>query len=376
MTDGVQISGLPQAQALTGQELVPLVAVGHISGITQANTAVITISDPTPVNPFLAGENVGFKNVGGMTQLNGQGAVVAAVGGTSGAWTIAVPINSSGFGAFTGGGTIIATASIPLASMRLSAGIYSPIFDSGPLQYAGPNGTVAGNNNFIVGNLIPNPGGVPGPFLLLGSGGGLGLNVSFWIGQDQAFDTSSPGNDLGITAGEVQPGSALRGGNLWQIAGAADLGTAGSNTQQGGTSARGPGGMQISLGGNNTDGNHPPGDNFVIAGEVGSQGANTHIVGTILNGIPGVIHSVRFNSTFVIDHFNDGRIYSYASNGFGTPIAPWISRGSTPGQAAGWAGASEVATGMVVLRRLTDPGGTNGSLTIVNGLITAIVDPT
>lgn len=370
---GVQISALPAAQALTGQELVPLIAIGDISGITNAVNAVVTINDATSANPFLAGETVGFRNIGGMTQINGQGAVVTAVGGVSGAWTITVPINSSAFGAFTSGGIITATVSIRLASMRLSSGIYSPIFDSGPIQYAGPNGTVAGSNNFIVGNLIPNPGGVPGPCALWGSGGGLGLNVSFWHITDQAFDTASPGNDIGHTAGEVQPGSSQRGGNWWSIAGAADLGTGGTNTRQGGTSARGPGGMNVSVGGNNTDGNHPPGDNFMIAGEAGSQGANVHIAATIINGIPGVIHSGRFNSTFVFDQFLDGSWYFYGSNGFGTPLAPVISRG--PGAAAGFASSSEVATGTAILAKRTT-GGTEGALTIVNGLITVIVNPT
>jgi hypothetical protein len=374
MTAGVQISALPAAQALTGQELVPLVAVGHISSISQAVLAVITISDDTPVNPFLVGETVGIQGAGGMTQINGQGAVVVAAGGTSGAWTITVPINSSAFNAFTSGGILTATASIPLASMRLSSGVYSSTFDSGPIQYAGPNGTVAANNNFIVGNLIPNPAGTPGPCALWGSGGGLGLNVSFWHITDQAFDLASPGNDVGHTAGEVQPGSTQRGGNWWSIAGAADLGTGGTWTGQGGTSARGPAGLTLLQGANNTDQSHPAGDVFMIAGQVGSQGATYHLIMTQTNGVAG-FGRVRVNSTPIRDEFSDGRIYSYPSNGFGTPIAPWISRGSTPGQPAGWAGSSEVATGTVQLAKLTS-GGSNGSLTVVNGLITAIVNPT
>lgn len=377
MTAGTYVSQMPQAPVLLGTELVPTITVGAISGITQATFAVVTLSNPSSVNPFTVGQTVFFAGVGGMTQINGVGNItITGVGGTSGAWTLTLNISSSGFSAYTSGGECTANAYSLTAKFQLSAAgsPFNPTFLSGGLQYAGPNGLLTGNNNFIVGTLIPNPSGTPGPCALWGSGGGSGANVSFWHITDEAFDTASPGNDVGFTAGEVQPGSSQRGGNTWKIAGAADLGTGGTDTDQGGTSARGPGGMKITVGGNNTDGNHPPGDNFMIAGEAGSQGANVHIAATVIGGIPGVIHIGRFNSTFVLDLFLDGSQYAYASNGFGSPMAPWISRGA--GAPAGWATPStEVATGTVPLAKITS-GGANGSLTVVNGLITAITNPT
>lgn len=376
MTAGIYISQLPASPVLLGTELVPIVTVGTITGITQATFAVVTVNSPASVNPFTVGQEVLFAGVGGMTQINGLGNIgITAVGGSAGAWTLTLDVSSSGFSAYTSGGEVTATAYALTAQFQIAAGHYNPTFQSGNVQYTGSNGEVAGNDNLIFGLAIPNPSGTPGPCLLLGSGGGSGANVSVWYITDQAFDTATPGNDVGFTAGEVQPGSTQRGGNLLFIAGAADLGTAGggSNTVQGGTGARSPGGSAILQGGGNTDGLQLPGDAFVIGGEEGSQGANVHVAATVIDGIPGVIHIGRFNSTFVQDLFLDGSIYYYGSNGFGSPIAPMISRGA--GAAAGWASSSEVATRTVPLAKLTS-GGTAGSLTVVNGLITAIVNPT
>jgi hypothetical protein len=346
---------------LSGAELIPLVSLGHISGITQATNAVITISDTTGVNPFSAGQQVYIAGVGGMTQINGLGAVVSAAGGSSGAWTITVPINSSAFSAYTSGGQITTTVNMPLSLIKLAAGLYNPTFQSGNIQYAGPGGLIAGDNNLIFGKVLPNPSGTPGPALLLGSGGGSGINVSAWLITDQAFDTATPGNDIGMTAGEVQPGSTQRGGNFSIYAGGADLGTGGQGLFQGGTSARGPAGLTALQGANNTNQSHPAGDVFMIAGQVGSVGASYHLIMTLTNGVAGVGRT-RVNSTIIRDDYSDGRVYSYPSNGFGTPIAPWISRGPTAGQPAGWAGSGEVFTG-------TKTAGAS-TVTIVNGLIT------
>lgn len=76
-----------------------------ITGITQASSAVVTINTVSVSNPFAIGNTIGFSGVGGMTQINGLTGTVTATGGSSGAWTVTVNINSSAFSAFTSGGT-------------------------------------------------------------------------------------------------------------------------------------------------------------------------------------------------------------------------------------------------------------------------------
>lgn len=374
MSAGSFISQLPQSPVLVGTELVATVTVGTITGITQATFGVVTLSNPSSVNPFTVGQTVYFAGVGGMTQINGVDDIgITAIGGTSGAWTLTLNISTSAFGAYTSGGSCTANAYALSAQFQIAAGSYNPTFQSGNLQSTGSNGEVTASNNFIVGLALPNPSGTPAPCLLLGSGGGSGTPITACIIQDQAFDDITPGNVLIITAGETQAAGTEDGGPISTIGGASYGGKGGANTQLGGTSAHGQGGPVIVQGGGNTDGTQLPGDAFFIAGETGSQGANTHNAATVIDGVAGVIHAGRFNSTFVYDVFLNGSFYFYGSNGFGTSIAPMISRGS--GGASGWAGSGEVATGTVPLAKLTT-GGAAGSLTVVNGLITAITNPT
>jgi len=222
-----------------------------------------------------------------------------------------------------------------LQGRATAAGRYQAAFGSGPVQYAGPSGQLAGSDNLIFGLNLPNPAGIPGPALLAGSGGGNGQNVTFWFITDQAFDTLSPGNDIYHTAGETQPGSAARGGNWTVIAGASDEGPGGQATIQGGTSVTGPAGITIIQGGNNTFGNLPAGDVFIIAGQEGSAGASVHLIATQLNGLSGFIRH-RVNSTIRWDEYpGDGSWFFYDGSGFGADGAPVISHG--PGQPVGFA---------------------------------------
>jgi len=85
-----------------------------ITGITQAKNAVVTTSTLggaiPPTNPFQVGQPVYFFGVSGMTQINGLYAVVTATGGSSGAWTITLNINTSAFSAYTSGGYAVLAA--------------------------------------------------------------------------------------------------------------------------------------------------------------------------------------------------------------------------------------------------------------------------
>jgi len=102
-----------------------------VTAITQATSAQITVNTTGPANPFLIGQAVSIYGVSGMTQINGLGATVSALGGASGAWTITVNINSSGFSAYTSGGTISADMSAAVSAaaavggtVTFGAGIY------------------------------------------------------------------------------------------------------------------------------------------------------------------------------------------------------------------------------------------------------------
>jgi hypothetical protein len=77
-----------------------------ITGISQAASAVVTVSTGAS-NPFVIGQEIVFAGVVGMTQIDGLYGTVTAIGGTSGAWTVTVNINSSGFTAYSSGGTAV-----------------------------------------------------------------------------------------------------------------------------------------------------------------------------------------------------------------------------------------------------------------------------
>lgn len=224
-----------------------------------------------------------------------------------------------GFDWLIGGPTI--TASPP----------YNPTFQSGDVLYSGPNGNILGNINLEFGLNLPTPSGTHGAALLLGSGGGSGTPATIWIISDQAYDDDTPGNFLGITAGETQPAGVAAGGELFIIAGASFGGIGGLLQLQGGTSLNGNGGEAVLQGGNSTNG--IPGDAFLIGGENGTQGANVHLVATVLNGIAGVIRH-RFNSNITMDEYHDGSWYFYNGGGWGLAGQPLVSGGA--GQPVAW----------------------------------------
>lgn len=69
-----------------------------ITAITAAASSVVTVGSHT----FVVNESVYFSGVVGMTQINGLRGLITAVGAT----TITVAINSSGFTAYSSGGTV------------------------------------------------------------------------------------------------------------------------------------------------------------------------------------------------------------------------------------------------------------------------------
>jgi len=81
-----------------------------LTNITKAVSCVITSSSTQSTNPFTQNGNneqqIQFGGVNGMTQINGLIGSVTATGGSSGAWTATVRINTSAFSAYTSGGYV------------------------------------------------------------------------------------------------------------------------------------------------------------------------------------------------------------------------------------------------------------------------------
>lgn len=332
-TTGIQISALPVAPVMTGTELVPVVTVGSITGITQAVNAVVTVNTVSSANPFSVGQQVYFAAVGGMAQINGQGVAASAVGGVSGAWTITVPINSSAFSAYTSGGQLTATAATTSALLPRAGGTYSATFLSGSIQIKGPNGELVGYGDFQFGRLLPNASGTPAVALLLG---GAGTAQVVYLTDEQV-----PGQK-GITvireAGDVSsitPGTN-DGGDLLDFAGASVNGQGGQSKYQGGTSVHGRAGDSVLHGGNSTNGT--PGNGVVMGGETGTVAGSGVILAMIKpSGAPGFgdVSIIKgdggfpgASTTYLIQFLSNGEIYLTASGtGAGLAGQPMVSGG-------------------------------------------------
>jgi len=91
---------------LTAATTLPynVATINAISAISKAASAVVTLSSTAVANPFSNGNLVTFSQIIGMTQMNGQTGTVTATGGSAGAWTITVNINSSSYTTYTSGG--------------------------------------------------------------------------------------------------------------------------------------------------------------------------------------------------------------------------------------------------------------------------------
>lgn len=99
---------------------------GLITAITQGSSAVVTSSSTLGANPWSVGNVVGFGGVVGMTQINGLTGSVTAIGGSSGAWTATVNINTSSFSAFTASGTPVMSTALATLAVNNMDGRYQP----------------------------------------------------------------------------------------------------------------------------------------------------------------------------------------------------------------------------------------------------------
>ena len=75
-----------------------------ITAIARAPGAQTTISTVSVSHPYAVGHTVTYTGCTGMTQINGQNAVVQTISGSSGAWKFTTTIDSSSYGTYTGSG--------------------------------------------------------------------------------------------------------------------------------------------------------------------------------------------------------------------------------------------------------------------------------
>lgn len=81
----------------TGRVTITAVA-DTVAGITQAAQAVVNVG----THSFVTGMTVGFSGVAGMTEINGMRGTIVGTGAS----TITVDINTTGFSAWTSGGSV------------------------------------------------------------------------------------------------------------------------------------------------------------------------------------------------------------------------------------------------------------------------------
>jgi hypothetical protein len=132
-----------------------------ITGITKGNPTTVAIGGSGACHPFAPTycPSMGMTNtysgvsayfitgVLGATEANGRQAAPTNVGGTSGAWTVILSVDSSSWGVYTGGGTIVyydgnyALKSQRLAALAESTGAAFVVGEFGPGRNIGPSPT-------------------------------------------------------------------------------------------------------------------------------------------------------------------------------------------------------------------------------------------
>jgi hypothetical protein len=114
-----------------------------ITGVTRAMNGVVTVSTLggaiPATNPFQAGQPVYFFGVSGMTQINGLYAVVTATGGSPGAWTITLNIDTSAFSAYASGGYAVLAAQCDISGNTVINSTRTCVFvkDAGGVTISG-----------------------------------------------------------------------------------------------------------------------------------------------------------------------------------------------------------------------------------------------
>ncbi|HWG75444.1 MAG TPA: cellulase family glycosylhydrolase [Steroidobacteraceae bacterium] len=137
-----------------------------ILSVQKGNPTVITLGSNSPKHPLVPGYNgsgnsysgisaYSISGARGMTQLNGEQPAPTNVGGTPGAWTVTLNVDSTNWPDYTGGGTIVdytgnyALRIARMAAMEQSTGAVFIVGEFGPGENIGPSPTMATPSEII-----------------------------------------------------------------------------------------------------------------------------------------------------------------------------------------------------------------------------------
>lgn len=318
-------------------------------------TTTLTLTQYRPPNIEFTGTlsaNLNYQipiGVGGMWSINNA---------TTGAFTLTFSIAAGNALSLAPGRTLIISdgATVALATQSQQGGTYSPTFQSGSVQVAGPNGVPQGFGDFQWGFLLPNASGIPSSGILAG---GAGKTQVIHITDAQI--TGLKGITVIRSAGDADstPGNPGldAGGDLLDFAGASLNGPGGAAKYQAGTSVNNIAGDATLQGGNatGTNPNAQAGNAVVSSGVVGKKCP----IGVILsaNIPPGATGTAVIRHQFgtatgtilALDEFFDGSKFLYnltafpsvARGGFGTTGQVEMSNGI--GEPTFWGGFSQLA---------------------------------
>lgn len=327
-----------------------------VTGISTATTT-LTLAQYRPPNIEFTGTlgaNIAYQiptGVGGMWSVNNA---------TTGAFTLSFAIAAGNSLALIPGRQLIISdgATVALADQAPQGGTYTPAFESGSVQVAGPNGRPVGYGDFQWGFLLPNASGIPSSGILAG---GAGKTQVVHITDAQI--TGLKGITVIRTAGDADstPGNPGLdpGGDLLDFAGASLNGPGGAAKYQGGTSVNNIAGDATLQGGNatGTNPNAQAGNAVLSSGVVGKKCG----IGVILSanlppgasGTPAIRHQFGTapprGTVIVADEFLDGSKFLYPMSdfpavnrgGFGT--AGQVEMSSGIGQPTFWGGLQQLA---------------------------------
>jgi hypothetical protein len=325
-----------------------------VTGVS-APTTTLTLAQYRPPNiEFTAtlAANLNYQiptGVGGMWSINNA---------TVGAFSLSFSIAAGNALTLAPGRTLIISdgATVALATQGGQSGTYTPAFQSGSVQVAGPNGVPQGFGDFQWGFLLPNASGIPSSGVLIG---GAGKTQVVHITDAQI--TGQKGITVIRSAGDADstPGNPGldAGGDLLDFAGASLNGPGGAAKYQAGTSVNARAGDATLQGGNatGTNPNAQAGNAVVSSGVVGQQCG----IGVILsaNIPPGATGTAVIRHQFgtatgtilAVDEFFDGSKFLYPlaafpsvnRGGFGAIGQVEISQGI--GEPTFWGGLAQLA---------------------------------
>src|SRR5579862_4804609 len=137
-----------------------------IKSVAKGNPTVITLTSNSPTHPFAPSYNGSNNNysgitayqisgVQGMTQVNGAQPAWQNVGGVPGAWTVTLSVDSTNWGTYTGGGSLVdyngnyALRIARFAALSQATGAAYIVGEFGPGRNIGPSPTMVTPDEII-----------------------------------------------------------------------------------------------------------------------------------------------------------------------------------------------------------------------------------